>query len=605
MTRSRHAMPFGAELTGEGVRFALWAPSAATVELCCGGRRAAMPMVGQGWYRIEDAQAVAGERYGFAIDGSDDLVPDPASRFQQDDLDRRSTVLDPAAYAWRDGGWSGRPWNEVVLSEVHLGTATRGGTYAALAERLPHFVDTGITALELMPLAETSGLRTWGYDGVLPYAPNNSYGTPDDLKRLVDRAHELGLMVFLDVVYNHFGPTGNFLHAYAKSFFTERHETPWGAGINFDGQGEASDVVREFFVQNAMYWIDEFHIDGLRFDAVHAILDDSSRHFLDELAERVRDAFPGRHVHLVLENEANEARRLTRGGDGEALSYDAQWDDDIHHCWHVLLTGESEGYYGDFGGDTVERLGRCLAEGFAYQGDYSANLDHVRGEKTDGLPPQAFVAFLQNHDQVGNRAMGDRLTTLADAERLKLARAGLLLSPQIPMLFMGDEWGTKTPFLFFVNFEHEPDLEEAVRKGRAREFEKFTSFGEHVPDPTAQDTFARSRLDWDERSRPAFAEVLAETKALLATRRREVLPLMNGAFLHASYRRMGAGGLEVTWLFEEGTLRFVANFGNSPLDFAVADDEREFWRSAGAAGDALHPWTGRFSKLSTPADTPA
>ena len=598
MSHSRHAMPFGAEITDGGVRFALWAPTAGTVELACGARRTAMPMVGQGWYRIEDAQAKAGERYGFAIDGADDLVPDPASRFQEDDRDRRSTVLDPRAYAWRDDGWRGRPWNEVVLCEVHVGTATREGTYAALAERLPHFAETGITAIELMPLAETSGLRTWGYDGVLPYAPNNSYGAPDDLKRLVDRAHELGLMVFLDVVYNHFGPTGNFLHSYAKSFFTERHETPWGAGINFDGAGEASDVVREFFVQNSLYWIAEFHIDGLRFDAVHAILDDSPKHFLDELAERVRDAFPGRSVHLVLENEANEARRLGRGGAGEPLSYDAQWDDDIHHCWHVLLTAEHEGYYGDFGGDTVGRLGRCLAEGFAYQGDYSPNLDHVRGEKTDGLPPQAFVAFLQNHDQIGNRAMGDRLTTLADPERIRLARAGLLLSPQIPMLFMGDEWGAKTPFLFFVNFEHEPDLEEAVRKGRAREFEKFTSFGEHVPDPTALDTFTRSRLDWSERERAGYAAVLAETRELLAIRRREVLPLMNGGFLHATYERVGAGGLDVVWHYEEGALRFSANFADEPQPFPAHPGEVLVWQSAAAReGAPLAAWTGRFTRL--------
>ena len=458
-----------------------------------------MPAIGQGWFKLVDAEARAGDRYGFAIDGADDLVPDPASRFQAEDLDRRSSILDPCAYTWRDSAWLGRAWDEVVLSEVHVGAATPRGTYDAPGRKAARISPTSASRqIELMPLAATPGLRTWGYDGVLPFAPNNSYGTPDDLKRLIDEAHGLGLMVFLDVVYNHFGPTGNFLHSYAKSFFTERHETPWGAGINFDGKGEASDVVREFFIQNALYWIEEFHIDGLRFDAVHAILDDSEKHFLDELAERTRETFPGRHVHLVLENEANEARRLVRDGDGTAAAYDAQWDDDIHHCWHVLLTGEREGYYGDFAGDTVERLGRCLAHGFAYQGEVSPNLGHARGEPTDGLPPQAFVAFLQNHDQIGNRAQGERLTDLADATHLELARAILLLSPQIPMLFMGDEWGATTPFLFFVNFEHEPALEDAIRKGRAREFEKFASFTGQVPDPTALDTFEMSRLDWDD-----------------------------------------------------------------------------------------------------------
>ena len=596
--RSKHQMPFGADVSRDGVRFALWAPSAKACGVAIGGRTVAMEAAGQGWFKATVAEAKAGERYGYAIDGADDLVPDPASRFQDDDADRRSTVLDPCAYEWRDGAWKGRSWNEVVLSEVHLGTVTPEGTYAGLEARLQHFVDTGITAIELMPIAETSGLRTWGYDGVLPFSPNNAYGTPDDLKRLVDKAHGLGLMVFLDVVYNHFGPTGNFLHAYAKSFFTERHQTPWGAGINYDGKGEASDVVREFFLQNALYWLDEYHIDGLRFDAVHAILDDSPKHFLDELAERIRDTFPDRHVHLVLENEANEAHRLVRDGDGSAVSYDAQWDDDIHHCWHVLLTGEHEGYYGDFGGDTVERLGRCLAEGFAYQGDFSENLERKRGEKTTGLPPQAFVAFLQNHDQIGNRALGERLTELADADKLRVARAVLLLSPQIPMLFMGDEWGATTRFQFFVNFEREPDLEAAIRKGRAREFEKFESFGAEVPDPTAVETFERSKLDWSEIEQAPHKTILAETRELLALRAREIVPLMASAFIETRYERHGAGGLEVAWRFEAATLRLVANFADTAQAFDVEPDEVEIWRSYGLAADApsLGAWQARLTR---------
>ena len=595
--RSKHSMPFGADLGPGGVRFALWAPSAKACALSLAGETVPMPAAGQGWFKTSVAEAKAGDRYGYAIDGAGDLVPDPASRFQDDDLDRRSTILDPCAYEWHDDAWKGRSWNEVVLSEVHLGTVTPEGTYAALEAKLPHFAETGITAIELMPIAETSGLRTWGYDGVLPFSPNNAYGTPDELKRLVDTAHEQGLMVFLDVVYNHFGPTGNFLHAYAKSFFTDRHETPWGAGINFDGKGEASDVVREFFVQNALYWLREYHIDGLRFDAVHAILDDSPKHFLDELAERVRETFPDRHIHLVLENEANEAHRLVRDGDGSALSYNAQWDDDIHHCWHVLLTGEHEGYYGDFGGDTVERLGRCLAEGFAYQGEMSPNLGHHRGEKTAGLPPQAFVAFLQNHDQVGNRALGERLAELADPEKLRLARAILLLSPQIPMLFMGDEWGAKTRFQFFVNFEHEPDLEEAIRKGRAKEFEKFTSFTSKVPDPTDAGTFERSKIDWSDIENEPFKAILDETRALLAVRRQAVVPLMASAFIEATYDRHGSGGIEVAWRFEAGTLRLVANFADTSQVFAVDPDETEIWRSHGLAeaGSSLGAWQARLT----------
>ena len=596
--RSKHQMPFGTDVGKDGVRFSLWAPSATECSLAVADAKVVMEAAGQGWFKQTVPDAKTGERYGYAIDGADDLVPDPASRFQDDDLDRRSTILDPCAYDWHDDAWKGRSWNEAVLSEVHLGTVTPEGTYAGLEAKLQHFVDTGITAIELMPIAETSGLRNWGYDGVLPFSPNNAYGHPDELKRLIDKAHCLGLMVFLDVVYNHFGPTGNFLHAYAGSFFTERHETPWGAGINFDGHGEASDVVREFFVQNSLYWLREYHIDGLRFDAVHAILDDSPKHFLDELAERIRETFPDRHVHLVLENEANEARRLVRDGDGSAVTYDAQWDDDVHHCWHVLLTGEREGYYRDFGGDTVERLGRCLAEGFAYQGDFSPNLERKRGEKTTGLPPQAFVAFLQNHDQIGNRALGERLTELAAAEKLRLARAVLLLSPQIPMLFMGDEWGAKTRFQFFVNFEHEPDLEEAIRRGRGKEFEKFRSFGAEVPDPTAFETFDRCKLDWSEIERAPYKAILEETRALLVLRRREIVPLTASAFIEATYERHGDGGLEVKWRFEAGTLRLVANFAETGQAFASEPEEMEVWRSHGLSADApsLGRWQARLTR---------
>ena len=578
------------------MRFTLWAPSAQRVDLVCEERRVAMPSIGQGWYKLVDPEAKAGARYGFAIDGADDLVPDPASRFQADDEDRRSTIVDAGKYAWSDGAWSGLPWSEVVLNEVHVGTATAAGTYAGLAEKLATLREVGITAIELMPIAEITGKRNWGYDGVLPFAPNNAYGTPDELKALIDKAHGLGLMVFLDVVYNHFGPTGNFLHSYAESFFTDRHETPWGAGINFDGKGEASDVVREFFIQNSLYWLDEYHFDGLRFDAVHAILDDGDKHFLDELAERIREKFAGRHVHLVLENEANEAHRLTRDGEGRSISYDAQWDDDIHHCWHVLLTGEEEGYYGDFAGDTVARLGRCLAEGFAYQGEMSPNLGHHRGEKTAGLPPQAFVAFLQNHDQIGNRAQGDRLTTLADAAHMRLARAVLFLAPQIPMIFMGDEWGAETPFQFFVDFEREPDLADAVRKGRAKEFEKFTSFaGETVPDPTKTETFERSKIDWSEATREPYAAILAETRALLALRAEHIVPIMTSGFIDSRHARHGAGGLEVVWRFEFGSIVFLGNFAGASFAPTIPADTKVLWQSEGldlASRAALPAWTG-------------
>src|SRR4051812_12091372 len=392
--RERHAMPFGAELREDGVRFALWAPSATEVRLVLDGQEHPMPHEGEGWRRLTLPQARPGSRYGFKI-GGDLVVPDPASRFQPDDVNGLSAVADPTAFAWNDAGWRGRAWQEAVIYEAHVGTATPEGTYAAMADDLERIRALGFTAVQLMPLADFAGRRNWGYDGVLPYAPDAAYGTPDDLKRLIDRAHGLGLMVFLDVVYNHFGPTGNYLHSYAASFFTDRHETPWGAAINFDGaDGRA---VREFFVHNALYWIEEFHFDGLRFDAVHAIIDDSDTNILAEIATRLRESVPEREIHLVLENEFNQARWLRRDEQGRAPLYDAQWNDDIHHCWHALMTGESEAYYQDFAQDPVGLLGRCLAEGFAYQGEVSPHSGKARGERTSELPPSAFVAFLQNH----------------------------------------------------------------------------------------------------------------------------------------------------------------------------------------------------------------
>ena len=602
--RRRHLMPFGAELAEAGVRFALWAPSAHTVTLehfpsgdqaltgkagpCApeyapAGRSRGLPMsaAGRGWFTLTCAEAKPGDLYGFAINEAEDLVPDPASRYQPIDDDRRSQVIDPFAFPWMDGAWAGRPWREAVIYEAHVGTATPAGTFAALIERLDHLRDTGITAIELMPVAQTPGRRTWGYDGVLPFAPNNAYGTPDDFKALIDNAHARGLMVLLDVVYNHFGPSGNFLHRYAESFFTERHQTPWGAAINFDG-GTASEAVREFFIQNALYWLEEFHLDGLRFDAVHAIIDDSERHFLEDLAGRIRSSFPNREIHLVLENENNEASRLAGNRDGEAPAFDAQWNDDIHHCWHRLLTGESEGCYVDFGGDTVGRFGRCLTEGFAYQGDYSPNLKRMRGEKTTGLPPEAFVAFLQNHDQIGNRAQGERLSVLADPRRLRLARAVLFLSPQIPMLFMGDEWGSITPFQFFVDFESDKGLQQAVREGRVKEFTHFSSFtaGDTLlPDPAAIETFQASKLDWTELQQEPYASILTETRELLSLRREAIIPLMKSGFIDATFERHGSAGLTVEWRFNDGTICLAANFGEPFADYNFKPGDRLLWRS--------------------------
>ncbi|MCB5177369.1 malto-oligosyltrehalose trehalohydrolase [Microvirga lenta] len=599
--RRVHEMPFGATITDDGVRFALWAPTAQEVALVLDGAERPLTQEDGGWHRLTVPEARAGSRYAFRIDGGL-VVPDPASRFQPDDVHRESVVVDPAAYTWSDGSWTGRPWEETVLSELHVGTATPEGTYAGLMGKLEDLRDAGITAIELLPLAEFPGSRNWGYDGVLHYAPDAAYGTPDDLKRLVDRAHALGLMVFIDVVYNHFGPSGNYLHAYAKSFFTERHQTPWGAGINFDGSD--ATAVRDFFVHNAIYWLEEYHADGLRFDAVHAILDDSEKHILAEIAERARAALPNREVHLVLENDANEARWLGRDG-GRPRLHTAQWDDDLHHSWHTLLTGEADGYYVDYADRPVERLGRCLAEGFAYQGEPSAHRDgEPRGEPSAHLPPSAFVGFLQNHDQIGNRAFGERIGDLASPERLALARAGLLLSPQIPLLYMGEEWAASTPFLYFVDFAEDEALSNAVREGRRREFANFKSFAEgghdQIPDPTLEETFTRSKLDWQERSKSPHAEVLAETRRLLELRQAEVVPLTKTRFIEARSSQPKPGLLDVVWRYEGGTLRFVANFGESPAEVEVGSTGSAIWSSSNVEHEGgrarLPSWTGMFIK---------
>jgi maltooligosyltrehalose trehalohydrolase len=587
-------MPFGAELSRDGVRFALWAPTTRSVALVHGGREHGMPDLGQGWRRLVVPDASAGDRYRFRIDGGL-LVPDPASRFQPEDAHGPSEVVDPRAFEWTDASWRGRSWAEAVVMEVHVGTATPEGTFAALERKLEHYAELGVTAIELMPLADCPGRRNWGYDGVLLFAPDGAYGRPDDLKRLVDRAHALGLMMLLDVVYNHFGPSGNYLHAYAKSFFTERHPTPWGAGVNVDGPD--AGPVRDFFVENALYWLDEYHFDGLRFDAVHAIADDGPKHLVVELAERCRAAFPDREIHLLLENEANAARWLARDGDGRPALHTAQWNDDLHNAWHALLTGEREGYYEDYD-RPAEQLARALAEGFAFQGDPSRHKGgEPRGEPSGHLPPWAFVGFLQNHDQVGNRAFGERLSRLVPPERLRLARALFLLTPQIPMLFMGEEWAASTPFLYFVDFAAEPELESAVRDGRRREFAEFRAFADpaaaaRIPDPTDEATFLASKLDWAEAERSPHREARVETCDLIRLRREHVVPLMRSGWLGVEQRSRGAG-LDVAWRFAAGTLRLRAHLGEQPTDVHVGPDAWTLWAGPDDGPPALvTPWSG-------------
>ncbi len=565
-----HQMPFGAQVLDNGrMRFGLWAPSAKQVELFLDrDSRQKLPMTasGDGWFHCETDAVGPGGRYRFSVDGKDP-VPDPASRFQPDDVHQASEVIDPSAWRWSDSDWRGRPWEEAVIYELHIGTFTPQGTFAGVQEKLDYLVDLGITAIELMPVADFPGARNWGYDGVYLFAPDSRYGRPEDLKALVNAAHERGLMVFLDVVYNHFGPEGNYLHTCAPEFFTERHHTPWGAAINFDGR--YSKWVREFYIENALYWLDEYHFDGLRLDAVHAILDDSTPDILEELASRARKK-TDRHIHLVLENDSNKAHYLKHHGGGDGY-YDAQWNDDIHHAMHAVLTGEGGGYYRDYADDPVRHLVRCLAEGFAYQGEPSVYRDNeTRGEPSAHLSPSAFVAFLQNHDQVGNRAFGDRIGTLCKPERLQAITTLMLLAPSPPLLYMGQEWNSDQPFLFFCDFG--PDLADKVVEGRRAEFSRFPEFRdpqmrERIPNPMDVQTFQSSKLDWNQPEQPEYRRWLDFHRELLTLRRTVLAPRLSaGPARLEQCERLTARSFNIGWrLADDSELVLLANLGDDAL----------------------------------------
>ncbi len=482
-----------------------------------------MRAAGEGWFEL-DLDCDAGTRYRFAL-GTGERVPDPMSRFQPEDVHGPSEVIDHAADRWKHSGWRGRPWHETVIYELHVGVC---GGFRGVIEKLPYLKSLGVTAVELMPIADFSGHRNWGYDGVLPYAPDSAYGRPEDLKALVDAAHGEGLSIFLDVVYNHFGPDGNFLRAYAPQFFRDDVQTPWGAAFDFRRK-----EVREFFIGNAVSWLVDYRFDGLRFDAVHAIHSDD---FLPELARRVREATRGRHVHLMLENEHNQIELLS-----DTL-FDAQWNDPFHNALHVMLTAEREGYYAQYVDKPAEILTRWLA-------------------------PLRFVSFLQNHDQIGNRAFGERLSVLADRRALRAATTLLLLAPQIPLLFMGEEWGSRSPFLFFTDF-HDA-LADAVREGRRKEFAKFAAFADparraKIPDPNDPTTFERSIPDFDAREQGEHAQWLALYRNLLAIRHREIVPRMPGTTLESA-EAIGSSAICARWRLGDGSrLQLAVNLGALP-----------------------------------------
>ena len=569
-------MPFGAQvLAGGGVRFRLWAPGVESVAVLLDGEGdLLMSAVGEGWFELRHPAARAGSRYQFRLpDGL--RVPDPASRFNPDDVDGRSEVIDPASFDWTDQNWQGRPWHEAVIYEVHVGCFSPAGTFAGLQQRLDYLAELGVSAIEIMPVADFPGRRNWGYDGVLPFAPDSAYGRPDDCKRLIDAAHARGLMVLLDVVYNHFGPQGNYLQAYAADFFNPRQATPWGAAINFAGPN--SRPVRDFFIHNALYWVEEFHFDGLRLDAVHAIRDESSPDIVEELAAAIRQG-PGRerHVHLVLENDRNESRYLSRDRAGQPRQASAQWNDDVHHVLHVLASGEVDGHYADYASAPVHLLSRCLSEGFAYQGEPSPfRHGQRRGEPSGHLPPAAFINFLQTHDQVGNRPFGERLCQLADPAALEALTAVLLLAPPIPLLFMGEEFAASQPFLFFCDFDAE--LARAVSEGRRHEFSRFSRFADPaaqalIPDPSAAATFNACVLDWSVVGQEPHRAVLDLYRRLLLLRRQLITPHLAGMGNGSPQSEVfSATALGVSWRLGDGSrLTLRANLGGDTVGFPGA-----------------------------------
>jgi malto-oligosyltrehalose trehalohydrolase len=595
-------MPFGATLVEGGVRFTLWAPAATSVTLLLYTEGAPtaheMTPLPNGWHELTTNTAHPGTRYKFRINGDNGAeVPDPAARANED-IEGASVVVDPLRYEWRNEHWRGRPWHEAIIYELHVGTFTPEGTFAGIESRLDHLVELGITVIELMPIADFPGERGWGYDGVLPFAPDAAYGTPDELKSLIDAAHERNIAVMLDVVYNHFGPEGNWLHTYAPQFFTDRHHTPWGAAINFDG--ENSRPVREFFIHNALYWLEEFQFDGLRLDAVHAMLDDSELHFIKELTQRVHDAFNDqRDVYIVLENGNNTASYL--GSPRQRDLSEAQWNDDVHHCLHVILTGESDGYYGDYTSRPQAMLCRCLAEGFGYQGETSGHEGGKgRGEPSAHLPPTAFVNFLQNHDQIGNRAFGERLHKLVkDEAALVAATAILLLSPSIPMLFMGEEWAAPEPFTYFCDFE--PELAQKVREGRRREFAKFLRFvgegGEPLPDPTDPATFEAVKLDWSKVTQPSHAGWLEHYRRLLAIRQRDIVPLIPEISRARCVKLQEPGAFAVDWSTNNGSvLHLIANLSDRTVPLVGKPSGRAIFAThpnirGAVKRNMLEPWS--------------
>ena len=536
--------------------FRVWAPRADRVELDVGGRKLLMRDGGGGWHEATLGDAGPGTDYAFALDGSD-LLPDPRSAFQPYGVSGPSRVIDHADFAWSDESWSGFYLPSAVLYELHVGTFSPEGTFDGAIARLDHLVDLGVTAVELLPVAEFPGTRNWGYDGVCLYAPHHGYGGPEGLKRLVDACHARGLGVVLDVVYNHLGPEGNHLERFGP-YFTAFYATPWGQAVNFDQRG--SDEVRRFVVDNAIGWLRDYHIDGLRVDAVHAIVDTSATHVLEQLATEVGElaACENRSLWLIAESDLN-APRVVRSREVGGYGIHAQWSDDFHHALHAVLTGEVQGYYGDFG--SMADLATALEAAWVYAGRWSGFRQRVHGRPPTGLPGWTFLGYLQNHDQVGNRAVGDRIGHGLATGRLKVGAALYLTAPFVPMVFQGEEWAASAPFQYFTSHQ-DPELGRLVRQGRRAEFAAFGWSADEVPDPQEPATFERSKLDWEELAAPIHAEVLSWYRRLIALRR-STPGLSDGRLDRVSVRYHEVA----QWLVvERGQLRVAANLGANPVE---------------------------------------
>ncbi|HOP35181.1 MAG TPA: malto-oligosyltrehalose trehalohydrolase [Syntrophales bacterium] len=547
-------------------RIRVWAPEARRVQLESGGRRLEMIAHESGWWSVDAPFITHGVDYAFRVDG-DGPFPDPRAPWQPGGVDGPSRWVDHGRFSWSDGGWQQVPLESAVIYELHVGTFSPEGTFDGTAKRLDHLAGLGVTHVELMPVAEFSGRRGWGYDGVDLYAPHHAYGGPEGLKRLVDACHRRGLAVLLDVVYNHLGPAGNHLGRFGP-YFTGRYATPWGEAVNLDGPG--SDEVRRFFIENALMWLEDYHGDGLRIDAVHAFLDTSAVHFLEELAGEVGrlQARLGRHLVLIAESALNDPR-VVRPPETGGYGLDAQWNEDFHHALHALLTGERNGYYRDFG--RLADLAATLTRGFAYDGRYSAYRRRRHGRPAGDLPAHRFVGCLQNHDQVGNRALGERTGRLLSPEKLKIGAALVMTAPFVPMLFQGEEWGASSPFLYFTD-HGDPELAEAVRIGRRREFAAFGWDPAVIPDPQAEETFLRSRLDWGEPAREPHRDLLAWHRSLIELRHR-IPDLTDGRFSRVTVNFDERD----KWLtMTRGSVLVACNFGERDVEIPRADPgERE------------------------------